>query len=440
MTMAQKEWKKITNNSNLKYYRGNIIYRATYNRKMFRYPIFKIEKTHFNEKMIAILRDDKLYNWEEVVNQIDKKSAEVNVAFKTLSAEIQKGDTIKIQDIDNYLVMGGNVPNVSVQEGLIAQFEEWIINYNEEKRQNIKKRGQEVQEKGLLAGSKDFRSCLNLLKDFEYDNYLTYPITLKDIDDNFIAELLDYCYDERISDDNHTYLTKGNLVNKTIQKRFDSLFQFLNSITNNRLPNGISKPRLDVVDREIIRLEKDEIAILRNLELSDYQEQIVRDYFLFLCFTGLRFADFYKLNRTYYNEQENYIKLKSNKTFADCQIPLHAAAKDIADKYGWNFHEYTNQGLNRALHTLFEKYNLFEEEITMEYMQSGRKTYTKKKRELITCHSGRRTFISRLIEDGADIHDVMSCTGHKKYDTLKFYVDKFGRERQKRLKSMIDNL
>jgi integrase/recombinase XerD len=76
----------------------------------------------------------------------------------------------------------------------------------------------------------------------------------------------------------------------------------------------------------------------------------------------------------------------------------------------------------------------------MEYMQSGRKTYTKKKRELITCHSGRRTFISRLIEDGADIHDVMSCTGHKKYDTLKFYVDKFGRERQKRLKSMIDNL
>ena len=63
-------------------------------------------------------------------------------AFKALSAEIQKGDTIKIQDIDNYLVMGGNVPNVSVQEGLIAQFEEWIINYNEEKRQNIKKRGQ----------------------------------------------------------------------------------------------------------------------------------------------------------------------------------------------------------------------------------------------------------------------------------------------------------
>lgn len=438
--MAKKEWIKLANNSLLIYYRGNIVYRATYNRKMFRYPIYKIDKSHFNEKMFAILRDDSQYNVDEVVCSIDSKVAEINNAFKTIAAETSKGQTIKLQDIDNFLVVGSNIPNISVQDGVIAQFEEWIIKYNEDKRQNIKKRGQDVQAKGLLAGSKDFRSCLNLLKDFEYDNYLTSTIQLKDIDDNFIADLLDYCYEERISDKNHTYLTKGNLVNKTIQKRFDSLFQFLNSITNNNLPNRIIKPRLDVVDREIIRLEKDEIAILRNLELSDYQEQIVRDYFLFLCYTGLRFADFYKLNRTYYNEQENYIKLKSNKTFADCQIPLHAAAKDIADKYGWNFHEYTNQGLNRALHTLFEKYNLFEEEITMEYMQSGRKTYTKKKRELITCHSGRRTFISRLIEDGADIHDVMSCTGHKKYDTLKFYVDKFGKERQMRLKSMIANL
>lgn len=438
--MAQKEWIKLANNSTLIYYRGNIVYRATYNRKMFRYPIYKIDKSHFNEKMFAILRDDSLYDVNEVVRSIDSKVLVVNKAFNSIVAEISKGQTIRIQDIDNYLIIGSNVSKVSVNDGLITHFERWIIEYNETKRQNIKKRGQEVQEKGLLPGSKDFKSCLHLLKDFEYDNFLTSPILLKDIDDNFIADLIEYCYDERISDENHTYLTKGNLVNKTIQKRLDSLFQYLNSITKNNLPNGIVKPHLDVVDREIIRLEKEEIVLLRDLELSDPQEQLIRDYFLFLVYTGLRFADFYKLNCTYYNEQENYIKLKSNKTFADCQIPLHAAAKEIAYRYGWNFHEYTNQGLNRALHSLFEKYDLFGQEITMEYMQSGRKTYTKKKRELITCHSGRRTFISRLIEDGADIHDVMSCTGHKKYDTLKFYVDKFGKERQKRLKSMIDNL
>ena len=142
----------------------------------------------------------------------------------------------------------------------------------------------------------------------------------------------------------------------------------------------------------------------------------------------------------YYNEEENHIKLKSNKTFSDCQIPLHPLALEIAKRYDWNFHDYTNQGLNRALHTLFEDYNLFEEDITIEYMQQGRKTYTKKKRELISCHAGRRTFISRMIESGADIYDVMSCTGHKKVETLRFYIDKFGKERKKRLVTMINQI
>ena len=112
----------------------------------------------------------------------------------------------------------------------------------------------------------------------------------------------------------------------------------------------------------------------------------------------------------------------------------------IAFRYQWNFSDYTNQALNRAIHLLFEKYNLFEQDITMEYMQAGRKIFTKKKRELISCHTGRRTFISRRIEDGADVYDVMSCTGHKKYETLKFYVDKFGIERKQRLINMINRL
>ena len=186
--------------------------------------------------------------------------------------------------------------------------------------------------------------------------------------------------------------------------------------------------------------KREEIKQLKDLQLTSPQEAKVRDYFLFLCYTGLRFSDFCKLNKTYYNEEENHIKLKSNKTFSDCQIPLHPLALEIAKRYDWNFHDYTNQGLNRALHTLFEDYNLFEEDITIEYMQQGRKTYTKKKRELISCHAGRRTFISRMIESGADIYDVMSCTGHKKVETLRFYIDKFGKERKKRLVTMINQI
>lgn len=437
--MAKGQWIKFSQGQNFKYYKGNIVYQATYDGKVLRYNLYKISKSHYNEKTIALLRDDENYNVEECVRLIDEKAKEVHKAFGYIVTRLPKGKSITKKDIDNYLVLRTDCPTVNVQDGLVAHFEKWINKYNEEKRQSIKNKGQEVKETGTLPGTKDFYSCLNLLKDFEYDNFFDYPITLQDIDDRFVSDLISYCYDERVSNEEHQYKTQGNLVNRTIQKRLDCLFQYLKDITKGNLPNAVVKPHLDTIDREIIRLDKEEIEQVRNMNLTD-EERKVRDYFLFLCYTGLRFGDFYKLNKTYYNEEENIIKLKSNKTFSDCQIPLHQVAKEIAFRYQWNFSDYTNQALNRAIHLLFEKYNLFEQDITMEYMQAGRKIFTKKKRELISCHTGRRTFISRLIEDGADVYDVMSCTGHKKYETLKFYVDKFGIERKQRLINMINRL
>ena len=438
--MANEKWVKFINGQNLKYYRGNIVYQASYHGRLFRYNLFKVDNKHFNEKTKSLLRDDCLYDVEERVKSIDTLAYDVHKAFNRTLETLPKGKAITKHDIDNYLVLGTNTKQVNANDGLVANFQQWIDKYNEDKRQGKKNKGQEVKETGILPGTKDFISCLNLISDFEYDNYLSCPIQLRDIDSNFISELLEYCYDERGADDEHEYKTQGNLVNKTIQKRFDCLFQYLNDITHGNLPNGIKKPHLDVIDKEIIRLDRDEIQQLIGLPLTNPQEIKVRDYFLFLCFTGLRFSDFCKLNKTYYNEEENHIKLKSNKNFSDCQIPLHPLALEIAKKYDWNFHDYTNQGLNRALHTLFEEYNLFDEDVTIEYMQQGRKTYTEKKRELISCHAGRRTFISRMIESGADIYDVMSCTGHKKVETLRFYIDKFGKARKQRLVTMINQI
>lgn len=437
--MTQDKWIRLANGQNLKYYRGNIVYQASNKGRLFRYNIFKVDNQHFNEKTKALLRDDSLYDVEERVRTIDALAYNVNKAYHAVINQLQ-GKTIKKQDIDNYIVLGVNAKQINANDGLVANFQQWIEKYNEGKRQSKKNKGQEVKETGILPGTKDFISCLNLLIDFEYDNYLSCPIQLKDINSTFISDLLDYCYDERGADKEHEYKTQGNLVNKTIQKRMDCLFQYLNDITHGYLPNGILKPHLDVIDRDIIRLDKEEIQQLADLKLPNPQEAKVRDYFLFLCFTGLRYGDFEKLDKTYYNKEENYIKLKSNKNFSDCQIPLHPLALKIAQRYDWNFHDYTNQGLNHALHTLLEKYNLFEENVIMAYMQKGRKTYIKKKRELITCHAGRRTFISRMIESGADIYDVMSCTGHKKVETLRFYIDKFGKARKQRLVTMINQI
>lgn len=56
------------------------------------------------------------------------------------------------------------------------------------------------------------------------------------------------------------------------------------------------------------------------------------------------------------------------------------------------------------------------------------------KNEFISCHTGRKTFISIMIEYGLDTYDLMSMTGHKKIDTLKYYIDLFGIKKREKLK------
>ena len=52
------------------------------------------------------------------------------------------------------------------------------------------------------------------------------------------------------------------------------------------------------------------------------------------------------------------------------------------------------------------------------------------RRERISAHTGRRTFISILIENGTPVSQVMGMTGHTKESTLQIYVDKFSPKRR----------
>ncbi len=49
-------------------------------------------------------------------------------------------------------------------------------------------------------------------------------------------------------------------------------------------------------------------------------------------------------------------------------------------------------------------------------------TETKPMYKYLSFHCGRRTFISRMLSEGAAPSVVMSMTGHKKYEAMKPYV------------------
>lgn len=314
---------------------------------------------------------------------------------------------------------------------LTDDFRKWVDAYAHKKRQEE-----------LLAGKiprrshpsvRNYISALDLLLDYEYD--IGRKLTIRDVNEKFVADLIQYSFEKRVDTDEHRYLTKGEQGNKTVNKRIDALFFFLESTYPEKLV--IKRPKhLEVLRKRVVRLSIDEIHQLETLDIDDRVLERTRDYFLFLCYTGLRYGDFVKLDRTYYEPETGELVLTTNKTSRACRIYLNPKALAIAEKYDFTFRPGCNQDLNRYIKILLEKYHLFENVETVEYMSRTRKTCKYLKRELISCHTGRRTYISLLAENGLTAYEIMSATGHTQVETVMFYIDLFGKKRKERFEAL----
>jgi len=318
----------------------------------------------------------------------------------------------------------------------------FICPITEEYREWINKHAYEKRQEEILQGKiprkshppvKNYISALDLLLDYEYDSQKT--LRFSDVTQDFISSLIEYCFLPRRKDNGHVYLTKGQMSNKTVNKRIDAIFCFLESAYKGAMK--LPRPKhLDTIRKKVIRLTTDELRQLRTLEIDDPILIRTRDYFLFLCYTGLRFGDFAKLDRTYYDEETNEIVLMTQKTSRDCRIHLNLEALRIAEKYDFCFNPVYNQDLNRYIKILLKKYHLFETEVVEDYMCGERCTRKALKRELISCHTGRRTYISILAENGFSAYEIMSATGHTRVETVMFYIDLFGKKRKEKYEAL----
>ena len=423
------EYHRIKSPLKLVYYRGNIMASYSYEGRTFRYPLFRVQESLYSPKMAA-LKESPLYDCDTVVHDIEKKVEAIEAALKEIEKQRPPGETITKQVVDAYIQFSHTEAKekVSVSKGLIDDFTIWLEDFKKQKYNEEVRKG--VEPRKVHPTTKDYTSTLNLLRDFEYDNY-SKPIQVADVDDAFITDLIQYCYEPRVSDEEHKYLTEGDMINKTIQKRLDCLFTFLTRFYK-EVPNGVKKPKLEQGEKVIIRLDREELRQLEKADIKESDYIKCRDYTLFLAFTGLRFGDFVKIDRSFYSQETNELVLTTQKTNTNCRIFLFDKAKEIGLKYDFLFRDYTNQGLNRAMKAMLKKYDLYGEPFSKSYMKKGRQVEEKPKREFISCHACRRSFISIMAECGLDVYDIMSMTGHHRVETLKYYLDIFGKSRREK--------
>lgn len=170
------------------------------------------------------------------------------------------------------------------------------------------------------------------------------------------------------------------------------------------------KSRPKAVEREF--LSEKEIETMYNKKLSVERLAMVRDIFLFCCFTGLAYADVKKLTDNDIVigiDGERWIKTKRTKTKTRSSIPILPAAESILEKY----RDYENEE-NHLLPVLSnQKMNSYLKEI-------GDLCGIKKN---LTFHLARHTFATTVtLSNGVPIESVSKMLGHTSVRTTQHYA------------------
>ena len=301
---------------------------------------------------------------------------------------------------------------------------------------------------------KDYQTFTNSLTDFQkyYKTTLTFDI-LNTID--FLVKYRNFLTIDRGKDYKKLgYLTRGGLNDNTIHKRISEFKTFLLWIENKDLftfKKSVLSYSVPKYDNEIIVLNNDDIKQLLELEIENKTWKQIRDLFVFNCFVGLRISDLktltmkdfvytkrikkdkegnevYEINEN--NEsipvyEEFYTLIKENqKTGFKVEVPMIKTSLDILLKYDFNLPKFSDQHFNRELKKILEHYELFPE-LVVKKRRSNKVNEDKEymKRELITSHTCRKSFITLLMMNDVPLPVIMKSSGHKKIQTLqKHYV------------------
>lgn len=238
------------------------------------------------------------------------------------------------------------------------------------------------------------------------------------------------------------YLYARGLVNSTIAKNVSWVRWFLHWCYDKGYTTSTDfdrfRPRFKGSDqqREVIYLTEDELHDILDLDLSnDPTLDRVRDVFLFLCFSGLRYSDVAKLRRS--DICIDHIRVVTKKTSDPLNIELNHVTSAILSKYDTRnpndlaLPVISNQKMNDKLKELAKLAGINTPVRKVTYIRSERIEEVKEKWQVITTHCGRRTFIVTALY--LDIHTevIRKWTGHKGDKAMRPYiaiVDKQKRE------------
>jgi site-specific recombinase XerD len=244
----------------------------------------------------------------------------------------------------------------------------------------------------------------NHLESFIKKEYKQKNLFIKEVDLKFINRFHHYLKTKKVG--NQNTVTKYVVNFKKIM-RIASANNWIN-----KDPFHHWKAKWKKVEREI--LNENELNILIEQKLNSSRLKVVRDIFIFSCFTGLAYIDVKKLAENHIRtgkDGKKLININRTKTDSKSIVPLLPTAERILLKYKNHPSNKENDLLLPVISN--QKINTYLKEIALN-------CEIKKK---LTFHLARHTFATTVtLANGVPIESVSKMLGHQSLATTQIYA------------------
>lgn len=317
-------------------------------------------------------------------NRLDKMATNILDIYNQFEAQNKK---FNVLDIKNKL------NGVSTEHGIVEMFDTYMNTIES----NI--------GKGFSATTlKHYKTSKNRLLNFLSDVYGKKEWNLSNIGYKFINDFDVYLKTKYNNSVNtawcyHKHMKK--VLNIAVAMDYISTNPYVKFQVKTEQPK-----REFLTQKELKKIRKKRIGIERLA--------IVRDIFLFACYTGLSYADISKLAKHHIrigNDGKKWIIIDRTKNGSRCRVPLLPAAKNILKRYK-NYPTNVSKGLLLPVNSN-QKMNAYLKEIADI---CGIK-------KNLSMHVARHTFATTItLTNGVPIETVSKVLGHSSLKTTQIYA------------------
>jgi len=267
---------------------------------------------------------------------------------------------------------------------------------------------------------KKYETTLSHTREFLKNQYKINDISIKKVDIAFINDFDFYLRNTKNCNNNSTikYIRNfGKIVKQCYVNGWLDKDPFLNY-----------KGKVKEVERTYLTELEIEVILNKNFKVN--RLELVRDIFLFSCFTGLAYIDVHNLTKSNIIvgiDGEKWISTHRQKTESASKIPILPVTQMIIDKYE-NHPQCNNE--DKLLPILSnQKMNAYLKEIA---------AICEIEKEL-TFHIARHTFATTVtLTNGVPIESVSKMLGHKNLRTTQHYAKVLDRKVSEDMKLLKD--